>query len=173
MLAKKIHVSVDKIYQYLNRLKYYKIIDYIPYKKTPMIVLTEERLKKKSIYLSKDQYKERKELFSKQVKKVLEYAETETKCRSQILLEYFGEDNAYRCGICDVCTRRNELELSKYEFDVILEELKKILKNKATRIDEIIERIEYPKNKILKVIDWLADNRKIIKEGEDRFKWHK
>jgi len=173
MLAKKIHVSVDKIYQYLNRLKYYKIIDYIPYKKTPMIVLTEERLKKKSIYLSKDQYKERKELFSKQVKQVLGYAETETKCRSQILLEYFGEENAYRCGICDVCTRRNELELSKYEFDVILEELKKILKDKAARIDEIIEHLEYPKNKVLKVIDWLADNRKIIKEGEDRFKWHK
>lgn len=172
MLAKKINLRVDTIYQYLNRLKYYKVIDYIPYKKTPMIVLTEERLNKKSVYLSREQYQERKELFISKANKVLEYAENETKCRSQLLLEYFGEKESYRCGICDVCVKRNELKLSKYEFDLILDEVKRIMKEEALRIDELVEHFDYPKDKVLKVIDWLIDNGKIIKVGEDRLKWH-
>ncbi len=172
MLAKKINLRVDTIYQYLNRLKYYKVIDYIPYKKTPMIVLTEERLDKKSVYLSREQYHERKELFISKANKVLEYAENETKCRSQLLLEYFGEKESYRCGICDVCVKRNELKLSKYEFDLILDEVKQIMKEESLRIDELVEHFDYPKDKVLKVIDWLIDNEKIIKEGEDRLKWH-
>ena len=49
-----------------------------------------------------------------------------TRCRSVILLDYFGEESD-RCGICDVCRERNELDLSKYEFDLILEEIKDIL----------------------------------------------
>lgn len=172
MLAKKINLRVDTIYQYLNRLKYYKVIDYIPYKKTPMIVLTEERLDKKSVYLSREQYHERKELFISKANKVLEYAENETKCRSQLLLEYYGEKESYRCGICDVCVKRNELKLSKYEFDLILDEVKQIMKEESLRIDELVEHFDHPKDKVLKVIDWLIDNEKIIKEGEDRLKWH-
>ena len=42
-----------------------------------------------------------------------------------ILLDYFGEESD-RCGICDVCRERNELDLSKYEFDLILEEIKTV-----------------------------------------------
>ena len=53
---------------------------------------------------------------------MIDYAEIDTKCRSVVLLDYFGE-NADRCGICDVCRQRNELDLSKYEFDLILESI--------------------------------------------------
>ncbi len=40
--------------------------------------------------------------------------------------DYFGEESD-RCGSCDFCLERNELDMSKLEFDVILEEIKNIL----------------------------------------------
>jgi len=31
------------------------------------------------------------------------YAESKERCRSQILLLYFGEKDPFRCGQCDIC----------------------------------------------------------------------
>ncbi len=61
---------------------------------------------------------------------MIEYADSKNQCRSVILLDYFGEESD-RCGICDVCRERNELDLSKYEFDLILEEIKASLKQET------------------------------------------
>ena len=41
------------------------------------------------------------------------------KYRSSFLMQYFGESNNVRCGICDVCLERNKLEISDSEFEKI------------------------------------------------------
>lgn len=59
------------------------------------------------------------------VEAVIHYASSEHRCRSQLLLQYFGETESVRCGKCDVCLERNELDISRYEFDVICDRIKK------------------------------------------------
>jgi ATP-dependent DNA helicase RecQ len=171
-LARKANVKIDLIYKYLNRLKSLKVIDYIPYRKTPMIVFIEERRDKKNLYISPENYKELKERYIEKLDAVLNYASKKTKCRSVQLLEYFGETNAYRCGKCDVCNKRNELELSRYEFDEIIGVLKNNLKNQELSLHEIVDLVDKPRQKVLKVIDWLADNDKLVRNESDRFQWH-
>ena len=171
-LARKANVKIDLIYKYLNRLKSLKVIDYIPYRKTPMIVFIEERRDKKNLYISPENYKELKERYMEKLDAVLNYASKKTKCRSVQLLEYFGETNAYRCGKCDVCNKRNELELSRYEFDEIIGVLKNNLKNQELSLHEIVDLVDKPRQKVLKVIDWLADNDKLVRNESDRFQWH-
>jgi ATP-dependent DNA helicase RecQ len=171
-LARKANVKIDLIYKYLNRLKSLKVIDYIPYRKTPMIVFIEERRDKKNLYISPENYKELKERYIEKLDAVLNYASKKTKCRSVQLLEYFGETNAYRCGKCDVCNKRNELELSRYEFDEIIGVLKNNLKNQELSLHEIVDLVDKPRQKVLKVIDWLADNDKLVRNKSDRFQWH-
>ncbi len=170
-LARKANVKIDLIYKYLNRLKSFKIIDYIPYRKTPMIVFIEERRDKKNLYISPENYKELKERYIEKLDAVLDYASKNTKCRSVQLLEYFGETNAYRCGKCDVCDRRNELELSRYEFDEILGILKSHLKTKDLSLHDIVDIVDKPEPKVLKVIDWLTDNGKLIRNKSERYQW--
>ena len=34
---------------------------------------------------------------------VISYIEENTICRTQQLLSYFGEENNYKCGKCDIC----------------------------------------------------------------------
>ena len=101
---------------------------------------------------------------------MIEYADSDNHCRSVFLLDYFGEESD-RCGICDVCRERNELDLSKYEFDLILEEIKTILDEKNPDAEELVKMIDYPEDKVIKVIRWLLDHNKIIKDENYSLSW--
>jgi ATP-dependent DNA helicase RecQ len=90
---------------------------------------------------------------------MIEYADSENRCRSVILLGYFGEESD-RCGICDVCRDRNELDLSKYEFDQLLNEIKAVLSKNNPDAEELVRLIDYPEDKVIKVIRWLLDQIK-------------
>ncbi len=171
-LARKSKLDIKSTYNYLNKLKSYGIINYIQKKNNPIIVFTEERLDDKTLTISKVNYDIIKDRFVKRINAIINYASSDNKCRSQMLLSYFGEKNANRCGVCDVCNRRNELDLNKYEFDIIVKDLKELLIKKDLNIDDIIEKLIYRKEKVLKVIQWLGDNSKIIKDQNDKYKWH-
>ncbi|MCF6365638.1 MAG: RecQ family ATP-dependent DNA helicase [Bacteroidales bacterium] len=172
-LAKKANTKQDVIYSYLEKLHQQGIIKYIPQRKTPFIIFTSERLDKKNILISKENYKERKNRYLKRANAVLHYAESTAKCRSQTLLTYFGEKNPYRCGECDVCRRRNQLNLSTYEFDLINKEAKEILKEKPVKVDELVDKIKFDEKKVIKVIRWLIDNSKIEYTIDKRLVWAK
>ncbi|MBU0765271.1 MAG: RecQ family ATP-dependent DNA helicase, partial [Bacteroidetes bacterium] len=143
-LAKKAGVEIDVVYKFLQQLDKAKIINYIPRKKTPFIIFTEERLEEKSLFLSKENYEDRKKRYIDKVEAVLHYATTSSKCRSAQLLAYFGEKDTDRCGRCDVCQKRNELELSKYEFDLILREIKETVKKQPVPLNDLVESIKHP-----------------------------
>ncbi|HAF28553.1 MAG TPA: RecQ family ATP-dependent DNA helicase [Bacteroidales bacterium] len=171
-LAKKANVDIEVVFKYLNNLDSMGILNYIPKKKNPFIVFTEERLDEKSLYISKENYEFRKSRYIERIDAMLHYASSSNKCRSQILLNYFGDKNPDRCGQCDVCTRRNELDLSKYEFDLILDELKEKLLYNLVSIDDLVSKTGKNTEKNLKVIQWLLDNDKIIKDKQDLLTWN-
>src|SRR3972149_5399800 len=93
-------------------------------------------------FFSAQHYRERKEIAIKKMESVIYFATTKHKCRSEILLNYFGEKNVYRCGVCDVCLERNKLELSDIEFSLVSNQIKKILANENVAITQLINKIE-------------------------------
>jgi ATP-dependent DNA helicase RecQ len=166
-LARKANLSEVSVKKYLEKLNALKIIQYIPHKKSPFIIFTEERLDIRNLKISHENFIKRKEGFVLRQDKIWEYANLKAKCRSQYLLQYFGDKDASRCGQCDVCTRRNELDLSEYEFDLILDQVKETLKKEAMDIKVVVSGTEFPEDKVLKVIRFLIDNNK-IKYTDDR-----
>jgi ATP-dependent DNA helicase RecQ len=169
-LSRKSAVTRDTIYQYLVKLSSLNIIRYIPGKKTALVIFTEERLVRKALLISPDNYLHVKEKYETRLNKMIEYADSDSHCRSVYLLEYFGEESD-RCGICDVCRERNELDLSKYEFDLILEEIKSILGEKKPDAEELVKQIDYPEDRVIKVIRWLLDHNKIIQDKDHKLTW--
>jgi ATP-dependent DNA helicase RecQ len=169
-LSKKSAATRDTIYQYLVKLSAFKIISYIPGKRTALVIFTEERLERKALLISPENYLHVKEKFEIRLNKMIEYAESETHCRSVQLLDYFGEESD-RCGTCDICRERNELDLSKYEFDLILDEIKSLLENENPDAEELVKMVEYPEDKVIKVIRWLLDHNKIIQDKEHKLFW--
>jgi ATP-dependent DNA helicase RecQ len=172
-LAKISGLSLSAVTDSLIKLSKAHIINYIPRKKTPLIIFTEERLDDKNLRISRENYHDRKSRYLKRVESMLTYASGTTKCRSVSLLEYFGEKNASRCGKCDVCTSRNELDMSKYQFDQILDELKSALENNELMLEELVDKVAFPQDKTNKVIRWLLDNQKIAKSESGLLIWRK
>jgi len=170
VLSRKSAATRDTVYQYLVKLSSLNIIRFIPGKKTALVIFTEERLVRKALMISPDNYLHVKEKYEIRLNKMIEYADSDNHCRSVFLLNYFGEESD-RCGKCDVCRERNELDLSKYEFDVILEEVKSILNEKSPDALEITTMIDYPEDKVIKVIRWLLDHNKIIQDTQHKLSW--
>ena len=172
LLAKRANVSADLVYQFLVRLSSQKIIDYIPRKKSPYLIFTRERLDLDRLKISKENYGDRKIDSTRRIDAIIHYASSGHKCRSQLLLQYFGEEESVRCGKCDVCMERNELNVSKYEFDVTVDQIKKVLVEPCF-YEELLKRISGNQENAVKIVRWLLENEKIVYRVDNRMEWHK
>jgi ATP-dependent DNA helicase RecQ len=169
-LSRKSAATRDTIYQHLVKLSALNIIRYIPGKKTALVIFSEERLVRKALMISPDNYLHVKEKYEIRLNRMIEYADSDGHCRSVYLLNYFGEESD-RCGICDVCRERNELDLSKYEFDLILEEIKTVLIEKNPDAEELVKLIDYPEDRVIKVIRWLLDHNNMFQDRDHKLSW--
>jgi ATP-dependent DNA helicase RecQ len=170
VLARKSALTRDNVYRFLVKLSSLNIIKYIPGKKTSLVIFTEERLERKALMISPENYLEVREKYNVRLNKMIDFADFNTKCRSVVLLDYFGEE-ADRCGICDVCRERNELDLSKYEFDLILEEIKEVLSGRQSDAQELVSKVGHPEDKVIKVLRWLLDHNKIVMDDKHLLSW--
>jgi ATP-dependent DNA helicase RecQ len=172
-LANQAKVKPELIIQYLKRLSSMGIIRYIPQKKTPVIIFTEERLDVKSLHISKEHYLDRKKEYIDRLDTLMEYASGSNRCRSLYLLAYFGEKGQDKCGQCDVCMQDQELDVNKYEFDRAVEQARTVLFKKPLSLDELVKELDLPHEKSIIVIRWLLDHNKILKGLDERLSWNK
>jgi ATP-dependent DNA helicase RecQ len=170
MLASRSGMTREAIYQYLLRLTSQGIIHFIPGKKSPLVIFTEERLDRSHLTISPDVYLRVRENYIERVAKITEYADNTTRCRSAFLTNYFGEENG-RCGMCDTCQERNELELSKYEFDLIIDRIKELLADSTMRPEDLAAAMDLPAEKSTKVIRWLLDHEKLLYDDTHKLLW--
>jgi len=170
-LAKKAGAKVDIIMDYLIKLDQAGIIKYIPQRKLPFIIYTEERLEEKNLRISKENYETRKEIYLKKIHSVINFATSLDVCRSKLLLKYFDETDAQSCGQCDICRRPRELHVSQSEFDAITEEVKLGLLKNQMKMDEIIDSSNFLESKLVEVLRWLLDNKKVKYSDDNFIKW--
>ncbi len=162
LLARRSNLAGELIYQHLKTLAQMKIIDYIPQKKTPVIVYETERLDTNRIHISADNYQHRKVKYQLQVDSVIDYAVNDNKCRSVALLEYFGQYGSEPCGSCDVCKGDHESGIRFADFSRISGKIHKLLLSGSYSIDQVVKQISEPEPVVIKVSRWLLDNGKII-----------
>ena len=169
-LSNRTKVKKELIIDYLKELTKHKIISYIPRKKTPFIIYTQERLPLNFIRLDKEVYQDRKANLEKKINSVIDYAESQNICRSKFLLEYFGQNNAPECGKCDVCKERLEEEINHTEFKEITIEINEILKEEVLSIDEVVKHSKHREERVLDVIRVLKDNEELESLSGNRIK---
>lgn len=165
LLAKRSGLSRSQIYETLLFLTRQHILHYIPGKKTPYIIYTRERQETDRIYLSKEVYEERKESYRRRIEAMIEYAESENKCRSRMLLHYFGEKNEHNCGQCDVCLQHHHSGLKQSQFDEISHQILSLLKSSPLTLQELKLQIQAPEEQVTKVIAYLLSEEIIRQEN--------
>lgn len=164
-LSTRSGLSKQQIYETLLSLSRQHILHYIPAKKTPYIIYTRERQETERIYLSKEVYEDRKESYVQRINAMIEYAESENRCRSRMLLRYFGEKNEHNCGQCDVCLQQHQSGLKSGEFESISQQLQALLKENPLSLQEIKDKMQVPENHLIKVASYLVSEEIIRQEN--------
>lgn len=164
-LSTRSGLSKQQIYETLLSLSRQHILHYIPAKKTPYIIYTRERQETERVNLSKEVYEDRKESYVQRINAMIEYAESENRCRSRMLLRYFGEKNEHNCGQCDVCLQQHQSGLKSGEFEAISQQLQALLKENPLSLQEIKDKMQVPENHLMKVVSYLISEEIIRQEN--------
>lgn len=166
-MARMAKTEPKVIFSYLQKLAEIGVIDYLPRKSTPYITFMEDRQHPKSFRISKENYDFLKERYIERIEAVIDYVKREDKCRSRMLLEYFGETNAPDCGRCDYC-HRNKVAKSS-EFKEIKEKIINLLKEKSITAREIFENINEDDKVLHNMLRELLDEGKVKLTHERKF----
>ena len=156
----------QQVYDTLISLTRRRILHYIPGKKTPYIIYTRERQEADRLVFTKEVYEDRKESFIHRIEAMTEYAETDDKCRSRMLLLYFGEKNEHNCGQCDVCLSSHSSGIRQGIFDEISRAIEEALKDKEMTTSELMEHISsYEKENVAKALSYLLSEEIIYQKN--------
>lgn len=111
-IAFQLQVSEQTVYEAMLELGRKKIASYIPHSSLPMIYFPTSREETTAILIGKDIYERRKEIMTRRVEAMLDYAFGCGSCRVERMLAYFGENASGECGKCDIC-RENKKKIKK------------------------------------------------------------
>ncbi|MBO4660034.1 MAG: RecQ family ATP-dependent DNA helicase [Prevotella sp.] len=159
------------LYQTLKGLHDKHIISFIPQRSTPLITFTKSREDGADIIISEEIYEKRREQFKKNIEAVITYTNDNYRCRSQQLLEYFGEKDCEPCHICDVC----RAEIGKEpESDATIEDAMNLIMelladHKAHHVNDI-KHLPINSNLIGKALRKLLDEEEVYMDGSSVIK---
>lgn len=166
--AKKLGVSYEQIVGLIHALVQMEIASYIPPTDAPQLSFLQDRVDYKNLYVDHVFIRERQQVKITQVEAMLNYIE-HSPCRSQSLLQYFGEQNTLFCQVCDLCLIRNHKVMMHRNIKL---EIERILLRKPQTIQDLIGQISIGDDEIkLDVVRSLIDSHK-IRIVEDLYFWN-
>lgn len=172
LISKRAGLQVEEVYAVLKYLSKSKVINYIPLRTSPQIFFNTVRLPKENIGFSQENYQNLKNAAALRLEALIDFLNNDQECRSVQLLRYFGESSGKHCGICDVCMSMNKMEVSELEFTSISTQIKKLLIKKPRHLYELVPLIsDQSEDKVISVIQWLTDNRSIIRLKDETLQW--
>ncbi|HOU68046.1 MAG TPA: ATP-dependent DNA helicase RecQ [Paludibacteraceae bacterium] len=166
LLGKRLNLTRDEVYNGLVALAKNRIISYVPGKKTPLIIFTQPRMDVSRIVITKDSYDSRKKRFEDKIAKVTAYASEQNRCRSRMLLHYFGEDDSHNCGCCDYCLSNNQRSVNYSELHEIKERVFDALYSSPMSMPDLLAWLKGDEEHTISVIRLMQDNGD-IEMGED------
>ena len=167
MLAVKLGKKRSEVYDMLIYLAKIRCVKYVPQRKTPFVVFASAREDLPFVAIPKSVYENRKKRFENRINGMLDYAGNEQYCRSKILLNYFEEDNPQECGSCDICLKKHERGLKRYEFNRIREKVLLLLQDAPLRITDLVAGVShFEPDKVLVVVRFLVDEELLLLEED-------
>jgi ATP-dependent DNA helicase RecQ len=166
-VAYKTKAKQEDIVKRLKILHQHNVLTYAQQSSMPSITFLQPRVDVREMNFSKESYLFLKQRANERVQAMIHYASSNFKCRSQLLLAYFGETNTEKCNHCDVCIDENKRVISNEEFDLISEQILQLLVVHELSLRKLIDMVTISKEeKIVFVIRFMVEN-KIIEYTEE------
>lgn len=164
-LSNRLKVSYNDVLKYLNTLQQFQLLTYLPQTDQPQLQFVLPRRANTHLDIDAKFIELRSKIQTEQINAVLAYA-SKSLCRSIQLLRYFGETNAQKCGVCDVCLAEKRNESSAQIADEIDYQIAELLKENRLSLDELVKNISSGKeaDRIERIRE-LLDASKIKSDG--------
>ena len=167
VISRRTGLSQEDIYNALLTMTHKHILHYIPRKRTPYLTFTTARVEPKYIVIPRTAYEDLQEKMQQRIDAISNYAYSESGCREQMLLNYFGEESSYACGHCDLCIdarKRNE-HTPKDVRDGVL--YMTALKPRTVR--EMFDTLSFARQEIADTISFLVEEELLIHNPDDTY----
>jgi ATP-dependent DNA helicase RecQ len=159
--------DVEEVKKQLTELHRAGIIEYVPQKDSPQLLLLQDRIKVEDISINSIAYNKRKEKLQQRINQIVQYIKETTQCRSSVIASYFGDPDVKACGICDNCLRQKGTTLNKEEFESIHHRIINIVKYESLPVNELLVKLSgVKKEKAWKVLEFLQSEQKIEMNNE-------
>jgi ATP-dependent DNA helicase RecQ len=168
-LAKRLNIPGKKVIESLQHLHKLKIIDYLPLNSSPQLTFLLPRLPAGNLSFGMALLEDRRKADKEKRKSVLNYVTAKDRCRSKILLAYFGEESENDCGHCDYCLAKRENIASEEYIKNIYILIENELRSGSRAVDELIAtHSNIDEKRIIETIRWMID-RKVIKMTDNQY----
>lgn len=156
MLAMRLSVREEEIYQAMLTLQREHVLHYVPRRVTPYLFYPTSRELPKHVILGREVYEDQRERMKRRIEAMKEFAWSQDRCRVAGMLAYFGEKDPQPCGQCDVCRASRSIPrisaektdagvmavLDRYELPVGIEVLGEHFRNMSrTDLIESLRRL--------------------------------
>ncbi len=107
-------------------------------KDSPQVLFLTPRQDAAKLTIDTQRLKQRREELIGKLDQMINYLQHELRCRTQMIQEYFGEENDIPCGMCDYCIRQKKVLQSEKAFGTLMDQILKEMGNGETDIHDLI-----------------------------------
>ena len=155
-------IDLQPLYESLLGLSRARVIHYIPRRTCPSVTFTQKRLDTDRIVITPEVYEKRKEKYAYRIEAMKEYVLSENQCRSQILLHYFGENEALPCLVCDNCRKKNSSTLTDENYRIYKEVVDGLLADSQVHALEELYTLNIPSLILKPLLQRLVQEEEVV-----------
>lgn len=135
--AKKMGIRYEAVVTLLESLQKQEVATYLKSTDKPQLQFLQQRVDYKNLHIDSNFIREQKQIKEEQIKAIYHYLDSKA-CRSEAILDYFGEKSEEPCGACDLCLiRTHQANIGKK----IEQEIRIHLSRQALHLHELIDTI--------------------------------
>lgn len=121
---------------------------------------------RKALVISPENYLRVKEKYENRLSRMIDFADSDERCRSVMLLDYFGEESS-PCGKCDVCRKKADGSNKPGEFENICGNILSELGKTNQEAHDLVKLLGFPEEKTIEAIRYLLDSD-FVRTGTDK-----
>jgi ATP-dependent DNA helicase RecQ len=159
VLAKALKGTQEDVVSRLRHLNELGVLVYSPARDSPQVTYILSRQDAEQLPVDHARLEARRNLIFDKMKAMIAFAETDFRCRMQMIQDYFDEQTEATCGICDVCISKRKKD-NLVAFGSLREEILSVMKTHVFTVEQLEKQIS-PKDREL-FVDVV---RELVDEG--------
>lgn len=164
-MARILRCTEDEIIDNLQQLHRQAVIRYYPRKDSPQLSFLQERPRAQQLRIDMERLAQRKKVMEAKINAITRYTQNADECRTRQLVRYFGEKDAEKCGVCDVCVKESKGKLKPGEFGEVAKAILAALGEK-TSVPALMQKLDAEESRILETLQFLIAEGLVLRDGD-------